>query len=151
MVGLRAADRRTQYCRNATSFDLAFSLAQRFVVIENDTTYRQSFVHTLKRELQPYTTEAWYAPCIAAAQQRYPEFKRLWEAERIVAATSPAGGTLPIELRLPEHASPLAFQRMKSPFVGDARFQTVFWLPVGGRNDANLSGVGRRGMNGIKS
>lgn len=131
LVGLHAADRRTQHFRNATSFDLAFGLAQRFVEIENDAAYRRSFVHTLKRELQPYTAEAWYTPCIAAAQQRYPAFKQLWEAERALEAPSPAGGTLPLELRLPEHAGPLAFQRMKSPFVGDARFQTVFWLPVG--------------------
>ncbi|HOU11940.1 MAG TPA: hypothetical protein PKZ84_02405 [Anaerolineae bacterium] len=131
LVGLRAADRHTQYFRNATSFDLAFDLAQRFVTIENDAAYRRSFVHTLKRELQPYTAEDWCTACIAAAQRRYPEFKRLWEAERLLAATSPTGGTLPIELRLPEYASPLAFQRVKSPFVGDARFQTVLWLPVG--------------------
>ena len=130
MVGLHPRDRRTQHFENATTIDLAFGLAQRFVEIENAEDYRCSFVDTLVRELRLYATEGWYTPCLAAAQQRYPEFKRLWEMEH-PPPVSPIGCPVPLKLRLPGYNDVLIFCRVKIPFVGDPRFQTVVWLPVG--------------------
>lgn len=130
LVGLRVADRRAQHFQNATTFDLAFGLAQRFVEIENDAAYRRSFVHTLKRELRPYVAEPWCGRCIVAAQQRYPEFKQLWESEHAPETVSLTGRTVPLKLRLSGSASTLTFQSLKSSFVGDARFRIVQWIPV---------------------
>ena len=130
LVGLHRHDRRARHFDNATTIDLAFGLAQRFVEIENAELYRCSFVGVLMRELCPYATEGWYAPCLAAAQRRYPEFKRLWEMEHPPPA-SPIGCPVPLRLRLPGCNDALIFCRVKIPFVGDPRFQTVAWLPVG--------------------
>lgn len=128
LVGLHAHDRRIQYFERATTIDLAFGLAERFVAIENTEAYRCSFVHTLKRELRPYETEDWYVPCIAAAQRRYLDFKRLWEMEH-PPPVSPVGCPIPLQMCLPGYNDAVTFRRVQTPFVGDPRFQTVLWLP----------------------
>lgn len=127
--GLHPRDRRIQYFERATTIDLAFGLVERFVTIENLEAYRYSFVGTLKRELRPYKAEDWYIPCIAAAQRRYPDFKRLWAMEH-PPPDSPIGCPIPLRLYLPGQNEALTFSRVKIPFLGDPRFQTVQWQPA---------------------
>jgi len=132
LVGLHPRDRRVWQFERATTIDLAFGLAQRFVEIENIEAYRHSFVGTLKRELRPYEAEDWYDRCIATAQRRYPDFKRLWEMAH-PPPVSPVGCPIPLRMRLPQMApsagQTFTFRRDKAPFIGDPRFQTMLWLP----------------------
>ncbi len=129
LVGLHPRDRRVWQFENATTIDLTFGLVERFVTIENLEAYRCSFVGTLKRELRPYEAEDWYTPCIAAAQRRYPDFKRLWAMEH-PPPVSPIGCPVPLKVCLPGYSDALTFHRLKIPFAGDPRFQTVLWQPM---------------------
>lgn len=120
---------RVRNFRHTTTIDLIFGPAPRLASSEDDATFQRSFVHTLKRELHCYAVEPWYAHTIAAAQQRYPDFKCLWAMEH-PPPVSPVGCPVPLKVRLPEYSDALTLRRVKIPFVGDPRFQTVQWQPA---------------------
>ncbi|MBN1875183.1 MAG: helix-turn-helix transcriptional regulator [Anaerolineae bacterium] len=131
LLGLRSDDMRLRHFQDVTIFDVTFGLSPKFIKIVNQDEYLPSLVYVIKSELQPYKNEPWYAKCVSTAQERYPDFKKLWESfHDDDFQASLAGLSLPIVLNFPESSLTFTFQLVRIDFVADERFRIVQWIPV---------------------
>ncbi|RMH45423.1 MAG: XRE family transcriptional regulator [Gammaproteobacteria bacterium] len=130
IAGVNSADPVTSVLNNITVFDMTFGLAGQFVKIVNRDAYLSALILTIKNEMRLYTEEEWYEPCMTAALETYPEFRRLWESTPTGReAEIGTGHHVPIVLDIP-NIGQVSFQLLRFPFVVDSRFWIVQWLPV---------------------
>jgi transcriptional regulator with XRE-family HTH domain len=87
-------------------------------------------IRAARYELQQVRTEAWYAELLTRLMQDLPRFRRYWLAVKQEPPWVGAGrARVPVRLTVPG-AGTLEFRLSAEPFVRDARFRTIYYLPA---------------------
>lgn len=130
-LGMKYNDPALSRFRNITIFDLAFNTVYKAAsMIENADEFLPQMIYVIRREFQPFLSEAWCIECVEKAQQEYPKFKQLWEAvpqEGLQALGLRTMG--PLHLRV-ANGKLLKFQLIGTDFAFDPRFRAVQYIPL---------------------
>ncbi len=131
LLGLSPSDAKLTRFAQVDILDVLFKLSSSYVEIVNRDEYIPSLIVTMKAQFQPYLGEIWYTEWVKEAQNRYPEFRRLWseiDDEEILPYAM--GNPTPIKIRIKSALDILKFQLMAVGFANDPRFIVAQWIPV---------------------
>lgn len=116
---------------NVDILDVIFKLAPQHIEITNRADYLPGLIYTMKSQFQPFINEPWYLKWVLDAQNRYPEFKNLWEkTPDNLLAPSTMGNQVPIAIRIKSESEILRFQLTAVGFANDPRFIVAQWIPI---------------------
>lgn len=89
-----------------------------------------AMLRALRYELQQFRTESWTEALVTQLRDDLPLFRHYWSVvEQEPALISAARALVPVRLAVPS-AGVLQFRLSSEPFVRDARFRVIYYVPA---------------------
>jgi hypothetical protein len=99
------------------------------LLVEPDA-FLPALIRALRFEIEQYRHEPWVVEMLAQLQAELPRFRHYWEQSADAPAPISAARVLvPLRLAVPG-AGLLQFRLVSEPFVRDARFRLIYYLPA---------------------
>ncbi|MGI8552410.1 MAG: helix-turn-helix domain-containing protein [Dehalococcoidia bacterium] len=99
-------------------------------LVAEPETFLPALIRALRYEHQQFRTEQWYAVLLAQLIQDLPCFRHYWTmVQQEPSPASAARARVPVRLIVPG-AGILQFRLSAEPFVRDARFRLIYYLPA---------------------